>query len=83
MISEEIKTLINITENFIVHDSDTRDMSHNLKNLTGMLKGIGTTQAAASLPMDIASNPVKMGNAVATDVANSIANVARPSTICH
>jgi len=70
MISNDIKNLIDITENFIAVDDPDRDFSHNMRNLAGMLKASGVSQLGAALPAELADN----GGAIASEIANKFAN---------
>ena len=72
MISEEIKKLIGLTENFIAIADPDQEFTRNMGNLTGMLKGAGVTQVQAVLPANLADN----GSAIASIIANKVANNA-------
>ena len=73
MISEEIKNLIGLTENFIAIADPDQEFTRNMSNLTGMLKNANITQLQAALPANLADN----GAAIASVIANKVANCGR------
>jgi hypothetical protein len=73
MISNDIKSLIALTENFIAVADPDRDFSHNLRNLSDMLKASNVSEMQAVLPANLATN----SGAIAVEIANKFANCGR------
>ena len=73
MISEDIKNLINITENFIAINDSEQEFTRNIKNLGGMLKSSNVNELQATLPAQLANN----GSGIASEIANRFANAGQ------
>lgn len=70
MISNDIKNLIDITENFVAISDPDRDFAHNIRNLGDMLKSSNVGELQATLPGILANN----SGAIANEIANKFAN---------